>query len=372
MHVNIHSTQPLSVLLISPDKSEYGGVTAFAEMLKNRLVNCRFTSFSVGGRKDRKEYFIGTIARLLSAPFKILQLVNEQPIDVIHINPSLNVKSVIRDGLILFALRSTGFKHSVVYIHGWRWKIARGIERNFLFRRLFAWLLNGTAGIMVLSPEFKQCLSAMGVRDENIIVTRTMFDGNALTEAAKNPAAQTRRTILYMSRFLREKGVHELLDAFAHIANDFPDVDLIMAGAGPEEAKLHAQAASYALKNRIFFPGYVQGAEKFRLLQQCAFFALPTNFAEGMPIALLEAMGAGKALLTAKAGAIPTIIDSNNGIVLESVTTQTVEDALHILLNNPDYCAQIGQYNAAYAWNTFEAGTVLSEMERLYRKIALQ
>ena len=92
---------------------------------------------------------------------------------------------------------------------------------------------------------------------------------------------------------------------------------------------------------------------------------------EGMPIARLEAMAMGKPLLTAKAGAIPHIVfDSENGVLLDAVIVDAVEEALRRLLSDAEYCADVGRRNAAYAWERFEASQVTAEIEALYREIA--
>ena len=123
----------------------------------------------------------------------------------------------------------------------------------------------------------------------------------------------------------------------------------------------------------MFFPGYVGGTEKFKWLRSCTLYALPTYYPEGMPVALLEAMGAGKPLLTGRAGVIPHIIaDPENGVVLDKVTADTVEAALRRMLGDPDYCREAGKRNAAYAWKRFEAASVTAEIEALYREIARQ
>jgi len=74
-------------------------------------------------------------------------------------------------------------------------------------------------------------------------------------------------------------------------------------------AGMKARAARHGLSGRISFPGYVTGDEKWRMLKACAVYALPTYMrSEAMPVALLEAMGAGKPVLAGPAGSISTII----------------------------------------------------------------
>jgi glycosyltransferase involved in cell wall biosynthesis len=357
--------------LLSPDPRVTGGVTVFADLLTRNLTDCRVTAFQVGSLEDGREGALAMARRLLVAPVQLVRLVRRGDFDVVHINPSLTAKAVIRDGLLLLALRGIGYRRVLFYIHGWRESTAVGLRRTPGLRRLTAWLLNGTAHIMVLAPQFKEALVAMGVEAGKITFTRTMFDGRALELAGAESPPQGRRRVLYMSRFVREKGIFELVEAFARIAGEFPDVDLVLAGDGPDRAELEVRVRALGLAGRATFPGYVRGAEKMRVLRSCTLFTLPTYDAEGMPIALLEAMGAGKPLLTAKAAAIPHIIfDPENGVVLNAVTADTVEAGLRRLLGDPAYCEEVGKRNAAYGWERFEAKPVTAEIEALYRKIA--
>jgi len=402
---------PLSLLMLSPDPKVVGGVTTFIKMVMERLVNCKVTFMAVGSLKEQagnmemREGLFPLLKRIVIIPFKVAYIASHQHFDVIHINPSFNPKGLLRDGLTLLALRLTGYRRVLVYFHGWQWDTAQRIHQTPALRHGLAWLLNGTGHIMVLAPEFKQSLEDMGVRPEKVTFARTMFDGDSLKAVLSSPPPFTgeagrgnlsahsepadrfpppappasgrgegrRRSILFMSRFVREKGIFELVEAFARLAAEYPDVDLIMAGDGPDNAALRAAAAKHGLGERIQFPGYVGGAEKFKMLRACTIYALPTYFPEGMPVALLEAMGAGKPVLTAKAGSIAHIIaDPDNGIVLGSVTADSVEAALRRMLSDPDYCAQTGKRNAAYAGERFEATKVTAEIEALYRDIARQ
>jgi glycosyltransferase involved in cell wall biosynthesis len=359
------------VLIVSPHPTVYGGVSTFAELLKERLSRYKAASFWVGGVQGRDESGIAVAARVLGAPFRLYRMVRRDRFAVVHLNPSLNFKSAVRDGLLLLALRAARYRHVLVYFHGWEPLVADRIGRDPILRRVCVGLLNGTGRIMVLAPAFKESLVRMGVRSELITSTRTMFDGRLLAAADAGDAPAERRNVLFLSRFIRKKGVFELVEAFARVAGEFADVDLIMAGDGPEKARLEQRVLSFGLGDRISFPGYVGGRDKAKLLRDCTIFALPTYLGgEGMPIALLEAMAAGKPLLTAKDGGIPQIVSDANGVLLDVVTGDTVVAALRRLLGDRDFCERVGRANRTYAWERFEASKVTAEIEAIYQAVA--
>lgn len=366
--------KPLSVLMLLPPSTVKGGVTTFAETVISNLQNCKVTKLENGSTETEKESFVASFLRILITPIKLVSEIRSNHYELIHINPSLTYKSVVRDCLLLLAARLAGYRKVLFYIHGWEQPVANKISSTPGIKQLFVWLMNGTSRIMVLSPDFKDTLVNMGVKPEKIITTRTMFDGSILkaSDVAETPA-RARRTILFMSRFVKDKGVHELLQAFARIAMEFGDVDLIMAGDGEEAPALKEAVMKEGLQSRVKFTGYVKGAEKAKLLKECYLYALPTYMkGEGMPIALLEAMAAGKPIICGSEGGIKYIIsDPENGIIINGITVDSVEAALRKMLTDTDYCRECGKRNEHYAWGTFEAKqVVVNEIQSQYNAIA--
>lgn len=107
--------QKLSVLILSPSPQVYGGVSVFIETLKAHLTHTEVTSVCVGSIHDRKEPFLALLWRLVSVPFKVLRHIKRQKIDVVHINPTLDFKSTLRDGLIILVLRLAGFRRVLIF-----------------------------------------------------------------------------------------------------------------------------------------------------------------------------------------------------------------------------------------------------------------
>jgi len=372
------SAEKLHVLMLATDPRVLGGITNFTGTLMQYATQSQFTLMPIGSVKDQagggvRERTVARLRRLFTIPKQVATCAKTA--DVLHLNTPFNPKGLIRDGLILAALTSEERSKMLLYFHGWQEPTATVIALFPPFRRILCRLLRDVGCIMVLAPEFKAQLMVMGVDAARIIVTRTMFDGRDLKDAKPLGlhAKKLRRRVLFMSRFVREKGIDELLSSFTRIANDYPDVDFVMAGDGPEYRRIAelALALPAHLRRRIEFPGYVGGEQKAALLAGCSIFALPTYYPEGMPVALLEAMAAGKVLLTSDIGGIKQVVrDPENGVVLTSISEAAVEAGLRRLLDDPIYCEETGAKNAKYAWRTFEASVVTAEIEACYHALA--
>jgi glycosyltransferase involved in cell wall biosynthesis len=102
--------------------------------------------------------------------------------------------------------------------------------------------------------------------------------------------AFTAPTIITVGRLVEQKGIDVLLGAWAKASPQLPGWRLAIAGGGPLEAKLKAQAAALGIETSVDFLGHV--ADPFPLLASAEFFVLTSRF-EGTPNALLEAMAFG-------------------------------------------------------------------------------
>jgi glycosyltransferase involved in cell wall biosynthesis len=116
------------------------------------------------------------------------------------------------------------------------------------------------------------------------------------------------RYVLFLSRLMPAKGVDDLIDGFAAAAS-CADRELVIAGRGPDEARLRGIAAASPAADRIRFLTDVGDAEKPALMAGCAAYVLPSKplpeFTETFGIALVEKMLAGGgAVITALTGGI--------------------------------------------------------------------
>lgn len=106
------------------------------------------------------------------------------------------------------------------------------------------------------------------------------------------PKPGATKKILFIGRLERRKGVNCLLEAYGLLSDRCDDVELIIAGDGPDREKLEYAAHEMELPN-VTFLGYVSDKEKVKLLSTTDLFVAPALYGESFGIVLLEAMASG-------------------------------------------------------------------------------
>jgi colanic acid/amylovoran biosynthesis glycosyltransferase len=117
-------------------------------------------------------------------------------------------------------------------------------------------------------------------------------------------------------RLAAEKGHLLLLDAVAQLAGlGFP-VDLVLIGDGPERRTLEERSRGNGLAGRVSFAGSLSHAETLARVAEADIFVL-ASFAEGLPVALMEAMALGVVCVSTCVNGIPElIVDEENGLLV--------------------------------------------------------
>jgi glycosyltransferase involved in cell wall biosynthesis len=145
--------------------------------------------------------------------------------------------------------------------------------------------------------------------------------------------------------------------------------------AGGEERKgdrvrAMARREELQLVDKCQLVGIVDGAEKAELLSEANLFVLP-SYDEGLPMAVLEAMAAGLAVVSSPVGGIPEVVrDGYNGFLITPGDIATLADKLAILASNPLLCKVMGQRSREIAQRELDVKLYIERLVALYESIA--
>ena len=364
-----------TILILAPSLEIKAGVADFCRMLIDNL-SPDFQVFHLRvGRKSINTNFIKRLASLLRSIFCFIWILNKNAFDVIQINPSFKPYSLMRDSIYLFIINMFRLtEKTVVFFHGWDHNLAEWLKGKALLREMFITIYKKVGIISVLSNSARQQLVALGIDPHIVRVSTTMYKGfrnsdqkDELLEKKNNKIIH----ILFMSRFLKEKGVFIAAEVARILTqNGFKEFKFIFAGEGPEEVTLRNYIIENKLKDFVEISGFVSGKNKKDILENSEIFLLPTYCQEGCPIVILEAMGAGLAIVATPAGAIPDIVKHNkNGFIIKSKNPRDFYEAINKLIGNKELLRSFQEANRIKAENNYETKIVTRKIESFYRSI---
>ncbi|PKN02347.1 MAG: hypothetical protein CVU77_00665 [Elusimicrobia bacterium HGW-Elusimicrobia-1] len=217
-------------------------------------------------------------------------------------------------------------------------------SRRTVFGRIKLFLLKRSKAMFVCpgSDVFAEALSA-GFRGDRLTIIPNGVDTSRFAPSSADDRASARaalgmsgegRAAIFTGRFEKQKGLEGLLAEWPAIVGSFPDVKLILAGAGSLEKNLRAvAAASPELASSVIFAPPSEQVERY--LAAADFFVLP-SLAEGLSNSMLEAMSCGLAVVvTDVGGAADAVVDGVNGF-LSAPSAENFAAKLRAVLAMPE------------------------------------
>ncbi|HEV8130585.1 MAG TPA: glycosyltransferase family 4 protein [Acidobacteriota bacterium] len=179
---------------------------------------------------------------------------------------------------------------------------------------------------------------------------------------------------LFIGRFVAEKGIRQLAGAFRSLCqqSSAARVKLLLVGSGPEEAWLRSCTESWELEQKILIAApvpYSQLHRWYRLGNAFVYPSVPFNeVQEQFGYALVEAMSAGRAIVTTVNGGIPYVVGNAAKLVSPGDEGQLCE-AMAFLWRNAAERHELGTLARRRAVNLFSTRVVSESLSRVYREV---
>ena len=351
------------VLINVPRLDRPGGVANYYATIRPLLGQDR-EYFEIGSQGEAGG-FLASSGRIFADFHRFDRLLATGSYGLVHINPSLGTKSVIRDGLFLL-LAKRRKKKVLVFFRGWDKQFETVLRSRY--QGLFRFVYGKADAFIVLAEEFSAALRSMGIHTPVWLDTTVVADSVFDTSSAQFDARPDGLSVLYMSRIEKGKGCELVVEAYGIFRQRGGSGKLVIAGDGSQLENIQQLVSDRQIPD-VEFPGYVSGEAKRAAFLAANTFFYPTFYGEGMPNSVLEAMGYGLPVITRPVAGLKDFFRHEEmGFLSQSEDPRDYAGFLQRLADDPDLREHIGTSNRAYAAERFAASRVVARLEDYYQR----
>ena len=170
--------------------------------------------------------------------------------------------------------------------------------------------------------------------------------------------------VISVGRLTSQKGHTVLLDAIPRVLQHFPKTVFALVGDGPLRDDLEQQGIRLGIENAVRLLGVRD--DVFRLLYVSDVFVLP-SLSEGMPMALLEAMGMGVPILASNLEGIASVVEhGRHGLLIPAGEVKSLSLALVRLLEDATLCEQLAEEGKQIVLASYTLDRMCEEYKKLF------
>lgn len=228
----------------------------------------------------------------------------------------------------LYALKSRSAAKLVATNHLWKrtdWKLS-------LYAKLDAFLLKFFHHVVAVSKPVKIDMLKEGLKDRNITLVQNGIDTSHYAQQHDTAAvrsslgiAEEATVLATLSSLTGEKAIDVAIKAFAALPEQSNKLTLLVIGDGPERESLEALANTLGCSDRVVFAGR---RKDISALLSCVDLFILSSLAEGLPMALLEAMASGCAVVATSVGDVADVVDGDVGRLIPAGDAQALTNAI--------------------------------------------
>lgn len=292
-------------------KSYIDGVEEFAN------YNCELTHLNIAPTIHTGKSSLDNLAYILTQRKEVRKHIKENKYDVIHIHTSrefLFLKDVLLAKMIskltntpIVMTIHVGAMDTVYNRIGWFKEKSIDVLNKYVSKTIF------------LSKSMREDFIKAGLDEQKSTV---LYNFHNFTPTNKIPEKKDGLQLLFVGAIHREKGILELL----HAIEQMPDMKCHLNICGKltdNSIKDEVESLKAKLSNKVSFLGYVTGEDKTLVYKQSDILILP-SYHEGLPLVVMEALGAGCAIMATKVGAIPEVLDDKSCFWIDIASVDSI------------------------------------------------
>jgi glycosyltransferase involved in cell wall biosynthesis len=273
-----------------------------------------------------------------------------------------------KSNLLGLAARRSHPMRLVTTVHCWT---VRGSLRSELYYALDRLLLRHYDQVICVSEDLRRRSLDAGVAPDRCWHVPNAIDTEEYRRSRPSDAAKRalgvapgRRVIGAVGRLSREKAFDALIASTGRLVADALDVELWIAGEGPERPRLEEAVARLGLRERVRLLGHRADLEP--LYEAMDLFVLSSTH-EGLPNALLEAMAFSVPAVATRVAGVPGLIrDGENGLLVEPGSVEALTAAMRTLLDDADLRGRLALSGRRTIEETYSFSRRMADIKTIY------
>jgi len=291
-----------------------------------------------------------------------------QKTDIVYLNTAFDLKTLVRDSITIFILKRYDRNLKIVLkFHGSESDVvfSKSVLKNYVLRK--------ASLLLTLSSEERNNFLQIGVPPEKVQVTANVIQKDLYVTdpefKKREGLSPETNVLLFVGRFMHEKGILDLAEACRLLKEAKVNFCLFCLGNGPLLEDVNSLISKYGLKDHIKLPGHIPESETRRYYANCDVLILPTYHQEGFPMAVFQAVGAGRPVITTRIrAAADYMVENEHCLWVEKKNPLQVYEQVFALVNNKPLQERMRVNNLALA-EQFTAERIVGKLLEYFKTL---
>ena len=335
------------VLVIATSRKTRGGITAVLKLYEQSQMWQHYHCHWIGTHRDggilcKLWYFIQALVQYVC----LLSFY-----DIVHIHFSLPGSAERK--YPFFKMAKVLHKKTVIHLHC-------GTQIDDIWSPVYQKMFEQCDCAIVLSESLKNKIEEhIGENDKIKVVY------NPCPIITDSTSYKKGNYILFSGTLYEGKGYKDLIRAFAKISNKHPDWKIVLVGNG-EEVLAYELAKSLNIEQQVLLLGWVNGQEKHKVFCEAQALCLP-SYAEGFPMAVLDAWAYGLPVITTPVGGVPDVaIDGENMLLFNPGDIDALSEKLDLLMKDESLRERMSSESVKLATEKFNLANITEQVSAIY------
>jgi glycosyltransferase involved in cell wall biosynthesis len=279
----------------------------------------------------------------------------------VHVNMAERM-SLFRKGTLIIACAAFGVP-TVLHLHAQMHCFYGSLPAGL--RAMTRWVFSLSQIVIVIGPTARSFVTLVLRVPPNRV--RMIINGVPEPNESSRPERESdKRQVLFLANLSDRKGLSDLLRALAQPELDKSRLQVTIAGGG-DVAAYRAKAAELGVTELVRFEGWCDQQKVCQLLANCEVLVLPSHD-EVLPLAILEALAHGVAVVTTAVGEIPSLLtDGVNAVFVTAGEPASIAAGMQRVLQEPGLRQSLASNGRALYLQHFSLSSFFSNIASVHK-----